>query len=62
MGLLPRDNEEQVPFAYRLYASSKSTDLTLAAGFKTTFCRDVPIEFVGVWWGYCSSVVCAKLN
>lgn len=49
VGLLPRDNEEQVPFAYRLYASSKSTDLTLAAGFKTTFCRDVPIEFVGVW-------------
>ncbi|THH16718.1 hypothetical protein EW146_g3969 [Bondarzewia mesenterica] len=49
VGLLPRDNEEQVPFAYKLYASNKTSDADLAAGFKLTFCRDVPIEFVGVW-------------
>ncbi|KAI0699326.1 hypothetical protein C8T65DRAFT_659921 [Cerioporus squamosus] len=49
IGLLPRDNPEQVPFAYKLYKKTDADSLALAAGFKQTFCRDVLIEFVGVW-------------
>lgn len=47
VGLLSKDNTEQIPFAYSLY---ESDDLGLVQGFKKTFCRQVPIEFVGVWW------------
>ncbi len=50
VGLLSKDNTEQIPFAYKLYKSSSSSDEALAHGFKETFCRPVPIEFVGVWW------------
>ncbi|GBE84989.1 hypothetical protein SCP_0701740 [Sparassis crispa] len=49
IGLLPRENMEQIPFAYKLYKKTDSTSLELAAGFKETFCRTVHIEFVGVW-------------
>ena len=48
VGLLSKDNIEQIPFAYKLFAASKNDDL--AKGFKATFSREVPIEFVGVWW------------
>jgi hypothetical protein len=50
VGLLSKDNTEQIPFAYKLYKSSSSSDKALARGFKETFCRTVPIDFVGVWW------------
>ena len=46
VGLLSKDNTQQIPFAYKLY---KSKDDSLTRGFKETFCRPVPIEFVGVW-------------
>ena len=49
VGLLSKDNVEQVPFAYKLYKSSSKSNETLAKGFKETFCRVVPIDFVGVW-------------
>lgn len=49
VGLLSKDNTEQISFAYKLYKSSSSSDETLARGFKETFCRPVPIDFVGVW-------------
>ncbi|KAI0632336.1 hypothetical protein C8Q77DRAFT_1125094 [Trametes polyzona] len=49
IGLLPRDNPEQIPFAYKLYTKTDQDSLALAAGFKQTFCRTVEIEFVGVW-------------
>jgi len=49
VGLLSKDNVEQVPFAYKLYKSSSKSNETLAQGFKETFCRVVPIDFVGVW-------------
>ncbi|KAF9029438.1 hypothetical protein BDZ89DRAFT_1065404 [Hymenopellis radicata] len=49
VGLLPRDNEEQVPFAYRLYTREDENGVRLSAGFKRTFCRNVQIEFMGVW-------------
>ena len=49
VGLLSRDNDEQIPFAYDVYQSDRAKDAELAAGFKEAFCREVPIEFVGVW-------------
>ncbi|KAL5482738.1 hypothetical protein ACEPAI_9332 [Sanghuangporus weigelae] len=49
IGLLPRDNEEQVTFAYKMYKRTDTDGLVLAAGFKATFCRPVNIEFLGVW-------------
>ncbi|KAH9936398.1 uncharacterized protein B0H18DRAFT_1082009 [Fomitopsis serialis] len=49
IGLLPRDNPEQIPFAYNLYKRTDAESITIAAGFKKTFCREVQIEFVGVW-------------
>ncbi|KAH9070710.1 hypothetical protein EDB83DRAFT_359405 [Lactarius deliciosus] len=47
VGLLSRDNIEQIPFAYELYKSDDN--FALAQGFKVAFSREVPIEFVGVW-------------
>ncbi|KAI9465062.1 hypothetical protein BJY52DRAFT_1209897 [Lactarius psammicola] len=49
VGLLAKDNHEQVSFAYRLYKSSSPKDNKLAARFKKAFSREVPIEFLGVW-------------
>ncbi|KAI9455900.1 hypothetical protein BJY52DRAFT_1188119 [Lactarius psammicola] len=49
VGLLSKDNTEQIPFAYQLYASDRRDDLEIVEGFKKTFCRKVPIDFVGVW-------------
>ena len=40
---------EQVPFAYKLYKREDKDGISLAAGFKQTFSRDVRIEFLGVW-------------
>ena len=50
IGLLSKDNVEQVPFAYKLYKRTDAAGIALAAGFKQTFSRDVGIEFVGVWY------------
>ena len=50
IGLLPRDNEEQIPFAYRLYKRTDKLGCELAAGYKQTFCTPVTIDFVGVWY------------
>ncbi|KDQ62836.1 hypothetical protein JAAARDRAFT_66375 [Jaapia argillacea MUCL 33604] len=49
VGLLGKDNNEQVPFAYKIFTKTKKADHELCAGFKKTFCRTVQIEFVGVW-------------
>jgi uncharacterized protein (DUF2235 family) len=49
IGLLPKDNIEQLSFAYKLYSKTDKASLALAAGFKRTFCRDVKVEFLGVW-------------
>ncbi|KAG6835925.1 hypothetical protein H0H93_013260, partial [Arthromyces matolae] len=49
VGLLPKDNEQQIPFAYKLYKRQDKTGLNLCSGFKQTFCQDVKVEFVGVW-------------
>ena len=47
VGLLSKDNMEQIPFAYTLYESGSDGH---AKGYKKMFCRPVPIDFVGVWW------------
>jgi len=47
VGLLSKDNVEEVPFAYRLYKANGNDHI--AQGFKEAFCRPVPISFVGVW-------------
>ncbi|KAI0269948.1 hypothetical protein BC834DRAFT_578837 [Gloeopeniophorella convolvens] len=49
VGLLLKDNLEQVPFAYKLYKSREPLKVELANSFKKSFSREVPIEFVGVW-------------
>lgn len=49
VGLLPKDNEQQIPFAYKLYKRVDKEGIALCAGFKQTFCQSVNIEFVGVW-------------
>ena len=47
VGLLPKDNVEQVGFAYKLY---KQMNKELAEDYKATFCREVSIQFMGVWY------------
>lgn len=54
IGLLPSDNQEQVTFAYKLYARTDPIGVELAKGFKKSFCTDVSINFVGLW--------CARLS
>ncbi|KDQ62719.1 hypothetical protein JAAARDRAFT_171302 [Jaapia argillacea MUCL 33604] len=49
VGLLPKDNDQQIPFAYKLYRKTSPADVELGAGFKQTFCRTVQVDFVGVW-------------
>lgn len=49
IGLLPRDNTEQISFAYRMYERTDEEGLRQARQFKKTFCRDIVIDFLGVW-------------
>ncbi|KAI0301180.1 hypothetical protein B0F90DRAFT_1668043 [Multifurca ochricompacta] len=49
VGLLSKDNFEQIPFAYKLYKSSSDKNNKLAVRFKKAYSRDVPIDFLGVW-------------
>ena len=49
VGLLSKDNMEQIPFAYKLYKSTRPSKMALVSGFKETLCRPVPIDFLGVW-------------
>jgi uncharacterized protein (DUF2235 family) len=50
VGLLDRGNDENVPFAYKIYASQKEADIKMAKSFKETFSRFVTVHFVGVWY------------
>ena len=49
VGLLPRYNLQQVPFAYKMYATADDNGWKQSNAFKKTFSNDVDIEFVGVW-------------
>ncbi|KAJ7490441.1 hypothetical protein FB451DRAFT_1023007 [Mycena latifolia] len=49
VGLIPKDNQEQIPFAYKMYKNTSASGIKLAAGYKQTFCQEVKVEFLGVW-------------
>ncbi|KLO10064.1 hypothetical protein SCHPADRAFT_878628 [Schizopora paradoxa] len=49
VGLLPAGNEQQVPFAYKMYRQDTELGWKQSVLFKKTFSIDVDIEFVGVW-------------
>ncbi|KZT19462.1 hypothetical protein NEOLEDRAFT_1077768 [Neolentinus lepideus HHB14362 ss-1] len=49
VGLLSKDNCQQLPFAYSMYARNDLEGLQLSIMFKRTFSIDVKIEFLGVW-------------
>lgn len=50
VGLLPKDNDEQIPFGYKLYKRTDKASIELCAGFKQTYCQTVKVEFMGVWF------------
>ncbi|KAL4070335.1 hypothetical protein J3A83DRAFT_3177617 [Scleroderma citrinum] len=49
VGLLPRCNHQQVPFAYKMYSRDDETGWKQSRAFKKAFSIDVDVEFVGVW-------------
>jgi len=49
VGLLSKDNVEQIPFAYHLYKKRGAKADKLAARFKGAFALGVVIDFLGVW-------------
>jgi len=49
VGLLPADNHQQVPFAYKMYAQADDFGWEQSTAFKLAFSIDVDIEFLGVW-------------
>ncbi|KAG8856463.1 hypothetical protein FRB96_006429 [Tulasnella sp. 330] len=49
VGLLPKNNEEQVSFAYKKYTDLTKGQEIRASGFKAAFSREIDIDFVGVW-------------
>ena len=50
VGLLPTWNLEQLPFAYSMYLKDDYDGQQLSAQFKQTFCFDVEIKFLGIWY------------
>ncbi|KAJ2924608.1 hypothetical protein H1R20_g12474, partial [Candolleomyces eurysporus] len=49
VGLLPPNNFEQVPFAYKMYSRTDTIGWEQSNEFKKAFCVNVDIEFIGVW-------------
>ncbi|KAF9258241.1 hypothetical protein L218DRAFT_877561 [Marasmius fiardii PR-910] len=49
VGLLPRSNHQQVPFAYKMYSREDEIGWQQSGAFKQSFSIDVDIEFLGVW-------------
>ncbi|KZS92210.1 hypothetical protein SISNIDRAFT_429451 [Sistotremastrum niveocremeum HHB9708] len=49
VGLLPRGNEQQVDFAWKMYRDHSAEGLVRAAEFKSTFSTNVEVEFMGVF-------------
>jgi uncharacterized protein (DUF2235 family) len=47
VGLLTQGNEELIEFAWDMFKRDDNKDL--AEGFKKTFCRPVPVHFLGLW-------------
>lgn len=49
VGLLPKQNSAQVPFAYHFYKNDTAKGWKMSAQFKKTFCINVEVHFVGLW-------------
>ncbi|KAG6827102.1 hypothetical protein H0H92_013214 [Tricholoma furcatifolium] len=49
VGLLPKCNHQQVPFAYKMYSREDATGWRQSTAFKKAFSIDVDIELLGVW-------------
>ncbi|KZV99905.1 hypothetical protein EXIGLDRAFT_800152 [Exidia glandulosa HHB12029] len=51
VGLIHKGNEDQIPFAYQLYAEMNppTDNVAMKERFKTTFSRTVRVHFIGVW-------------
>ncbi|KAJ7729083.1 hypothetical protein DFH07DRAFT_895750 [Mycena maculata] len=49
VGLLPKCNHQQVPFAYKMYSREDETGWRQSTAFKKAFSIDVDIELIGVW-------------
>ncbi|KZT56882.1 hypothetical protein CALCODRAFT_435135 [Calocera cornea HHB12733] len=49
VGLLPRGNNEQVPYAYKMYKRIDAQGWTESESFKKTMSNPVCVDFVGVW-------------
>lgn len=49
VGLLPRDNLHNAPFAYAMYRRNDEIGFAQSRAFKQTFSRDVEIDFIGLW-------------
>ncbi|KAG6866325.1 hypothetical protein C0991_005792 [Blastosporella zonata] len=49
VGLLPADNHQQVPFAYKMYTRADDLGWEQSNAFKLAFSSPVTIEFLGVW-------------
>lgn len=50
VGLLPPNNGEQIPFAYKMYLRTDTIGWEQSNEFKRTFSNNVDIEFIGVWY------------
>ena len=50
VGLLPPRNFEQPSLAYSMYAKDDEEGLKLSMRFKGTFCSEVRVKFLGVWY------------
>jgi hypothetical protein len=57
VGLIPRDNHQQVPFAYHMYSRDDKTGWEQSIAFKKAFSLSVDIEFVGVWYVPCGALI-----
>ncbi|KAF8079272.1 hypothetical protein FPV67DRAFT_1691876 [Lyophyllum atratum] len=49
VGLLPKCNHQQVPFAYKMYSREDHIGWKQSTAFKKAFSIDVDIELLGVW-------------
>ncbi|KAI0354700.1 hypothetical protein OH77DRAFT_1521587 [Trametes cingulata] len=54
VGLLPPDNFQQIPFAYKMYTRTDELGWKQSTAFKKAFSIDVEIDFIGVWDTVCS--------
>ena len=49
VGLLARDNHQEISFAYELYKRSDLVGTQEGANYKKKISRTVRIDFIGVW-------------